>query len=482
MEIEYLREMRQNYLMISVEGMQDQGYEARMMIGNTIEGLLKFRIKKTDNHSRFCYEITSKQPLSRMLETKSINAVQIRRLLLGIARTLTKMEDYLLTEEQILLDPDYIYVNPDEYQPFLCLIPGKKGNFPDEFSLFLQFLLGKVDHQDKEAVVLTYGLYRESLKENYGLDNLLRWLMKENCPDIDSISESEECETITKEKIESWREDESERPEPIFQAGGKKPWYYYTAPGGIMLALSVGAFVFGGASVFMRYGLWLMAAGFGLSAAGMIIYAGWNLGLPWVHLFHESSSQNHTSCASTYYNHISYNQTSSEETWEDQLNSVNSVKSYTPQSVQNTGKTLKTAVRPDQRQSVFEKFQEEDSPEFSARPVFDTDKTETVPLWEPKEAKAGRSLVSEDGVGRIPVVYYPFIIGRLEGFCDYVISRDTVSRLHLRIDETKDGYQITDLNSDNGTYINGRCLNANETAAVQPGDEVGIADLKFHFK
>ena len=62
MEIEYLREMRQNYLMISVEGMQDQGYEARMMIGNTIEGLLKFRIKKTDNHSRFCYEITSKQP------------------------------------------------------------------------------------------------------------------------------------------------------------------------------------------------------------------------------------------------------------------------------------------------------------------------------------------------------------------------------------------------------------------------------------
>lgn len=51
MEIEYLREMRQNYLMISVEGMQDQGYEARMMIGNTIEGLLKFRIKKTDNHS-----------------------------------------------------------------------------------------------------------------------------------------------------------------------------------------------------------------------------------------------------------------------------------------------------------------------------------------------------------------------------------------------------------------------------------------------
>lgn len=28
-------------------------------------------------------------------------------------------------------------------------------------------------------MVLIYGLYRESLKENYGLDNLLRWLMRD---------------------------------------------------------------------------------------------------------------------------------------------------------------------------------------------------------------------------------------------------------------------------------------------------------------
>lgn len=123
MEVEYSREMRQNYLIIAVEGAGEPGFEARMMIGNTIEGLLKFRIKKTDNRSRFCYEITSKQPLSRLLETKTVSAAQIRGLLLGIARTLTRMEDYLLTEDQILFSPEYIYVDPEEYEPFLCLIP-----------------------------------------------------------------------------------------------------------------------------------------------------------------------------------------------------------------------------------------------------------------------------------------------------------------------------------------------------------------------
>ena len=115
--------------MITMEEAGEPGYEARMMIGNTIEGLLKFRIKKTDGASRYCYEITSKQPLSRLLETRTINAVRIQTLLLGIAGTLTRMEDYLLTEEQILLDPDQIYVNPETYDPFLCLIPGKKETF-----------------------------------------------------------------------------------------------------------------------------------------------------------------------------------------------------------------------------------------------------------------------------------------------------------------------------------------------------------------
>lgn len=479
MEVEYLREMRQNYLMVGVEDMQDQGYEARMMIGNTIEGLLKFRIKKTDNHTRFCYEITSKQPLSRLLESKSINAVQIRRLLLGIARTLTKMEDYLLTEEQILLDPDYIYVSPDEYQPFLCLIPGKKGNFPDEFSLFLQFLLGKVDHQDKEAVVLTYGLYRESLKENYGLDNLLRWLMKEGCPDVGSTGETEECETITPEKIESWREEESDSPKPLTQTMEKKPWYYYMAPAGILLLLSAGVFVFKGSYMFMRYGIWPAVAGMVLAAAGIAVCVKRNCDWPMIHLFQDSSSQSHTSCASTCYNHTSYNQTSySDETSKNQLNSI---KSYIPQPFQKKGETLKTAVPSGQWQAVFERYQEEEPREDFLSPNPGGGKNRTVQLWDQGERKSVRSLVSEDG-GQIPVSYFPFIIGRQEGFCDYVISKDTVSYLHLRIDETEDGYQITDLNSDNGTYVNERCLNANETVEVQPGDEVSIADLKFQFK
>ena len=54
-----------------------------------------------------------------------------------------------------------------------------KRDFPEAFSRFLEYLLGSVDHQDKESVVLAYGLYQETRKENYGLEDIKRLLQQE---------------------------------------------------------------------------------------------------------------------------------------------------------------------------------------------------------------------------------------------------------------------------------------------------------------
>lgn len=467
MEVEYSREMRQNYLIIAVEGAGEPGFEARMMIGNTIEGLLKFRIKKTDNRSRFCYEITSKQPLSRLLETKTVSAAQIRGLLLGIARTLTRMEDYLLTEDQILFSPEYIYVDPEEYEPFLCLIPGRHGNFPQEFSRFLQYLLGKADHEDKEAVVLVYGLYRESLKENYGLDNLLRWLMKENYPKMGSSGKQENCETIDEETTKSWETGMPAASERERSCGSRPGIGRYLAPGAGMLLLAAASWLLLGRQGFQVYGIWLSLAGVLLSAGGTVL---------WMKSSHDQSSHQQISHPQTQNNKLSCNQTSFSEHSANQTNGMNSA-NFPPQ-LMNSGETPRDTAMPGQWQMVFE----ENPKETSGQPEEPCiSEMRTALLWSGEEEKETRSLVSEDGIC-IPLSYYPFIIGKQEGLCDYIITKSTVSRLHLRVDETEDGYQITDLNSTNGTFVNGRCLSANETVAVQPGDEISIADLKFRLK
>ena len=82
----------------------------------------------------------------------------------------------------------------------------------------------------------------------------------------------------------------------------------------------------------------------------------------------------------------------------------------------------------------------------------------------------------------IPISYYPFLIGKQENLADFILKRDTISRLHARIDRKENAYWLTDLNSTNGTSVNGRVLEANESVELEPGDQVALADLRFSFQ
>ena len=115
MEITYKRELKHNYLIITPEEAFYDSYEIRMLASNCIEGLLKFHVKQVDNRKSYYYEITSRQPLTRILEYQSLGAEHLRCLITGIVRTLERMETYLLQEGQILLEPEYIYVEPEYF-------------------------------------------------------------------------------------------------------------------------------------------------------------------------------------------------------------------------------------------------------------------------------------------------------------------------------------------------------------------------------
>jgi len=64
------------------------------------------------------------------------------------------------------------------------------------------------------------------------------------------------------------------------------------------------------------------------------------------------------------------------------------------------------------------------------------------------------------------------IIGRTEE-CDYLVDDRQVSREHARIKKTKNGYTIEDLNSKNGTYLNGTLIKSSEI--LQDGDVIQVA-------
>lgn len=57
--------------------------------------------------------------------------------------------------------------------------------------------------------------------------------------------------------------------------------------------------------------------------------------------------------------------------------------------------------------------------------------------------------------GDIEIPYVPFLIGKHREMNDFILDYPTVSRLHLRIDQKEDVYIFTDMNSTNGTMVNG---------------------------
>lgn len=173
MKVSFRREMRHNYMIIEPEELLCQNYECQMLEQNKVSGLLRFQIRLTDGNRLYYYEISSRQPLDRLLEGKSLSYGEIKSLVTGIAGVLDQMERYLLQESSILLTPEYIYVEPESFRVWLCLVPGLGCNFPEAYGKLLEYILGKVDHQDKEGVVLAYGIYQATRKENYGMDDIL---------------------------------------------------------------------------------------------------------------------------------------------------------------------------------------------------------------------------------------------------------------------------------------------------------------------
>src|SRR5580658_9376203 len=62
---------------------------------------------------------------------------------------------------------------------------------------------------------------------------------------------------------------------------------------------------------------------------------------------------------------------------------------------------------------------------------------------------------------------------------DVVVDDTTVSRRHATITRKADGFELADLGSTNGTFINGRRLT--EPVALKSGDQIKFGSVRFAF-
>ncbi len=75
-----------------------------------------------------------------------------------------------------------------------------------------------------------------------------------------------------------------------------------------------------------------------------------------------------------------------------------------------------------------------------------------------------------------------FIIGRNKDIVNYCEDSKEISRVHLEIIRDTHGYLIRDLDSKNGSFLNGIRLYANKLYLIKEGDKITLAKTEFSVK
>jgi hypothetical protein len=109
-----------------------------------------------------------------------------------------------------------------------------------------------------------------------------------------------------------------------------------------------------------------------------------------------------------------------------------------------------------------------------------------VPVPEHAQSQALRLTIINSGRSLSLTAARPLLVGRQDPargvYPDVDLSTDGgydagVSRRHARLWQQSDGYVLEDLQSANGTFINGQRLTANLPTKVRSGDEIGFGTL-----
>lgn len=167
----------------------DNTYQLRMIWENSIPGLLKCSVHKIDGDMKLYYEISSKQNLYVLFENRDLNLELFQAIMMGFVRVIEALKEFLLESDHLLVDPNYIYINLESKRLYFCYFPVYKKDISKAFHEFAEYLLTKIDHTDKQAVVLGYEIYKQTMDMNFNLVNVMENLYSKTYDKNEPISD-----------------------------------------------------------------------------------------------------------------------------------------------------------------------------------------------------------------------------------------------------------------------------------------------------
>ena len=207
MKVSYKRDITKSFMCITCED-EWSSFEKELLVRSKIRGLLGVCVTSENDEAVCWYDITGKQDLNGILENKYIEKEMFLQLLICLCDVLEQMESYLLSVDALKLGPEYIFWDYKKQAYEFCYNPAK-NQIADEFQCLMEFLLTKINHNDKEVVKIAYQVYDESIKAGYSILSVREKLLTEESGKENGGTESIEKEPDINNRFEYEKEDKT---------------------------------------------------------------------------------------------------------------------------------------------------------------------------------------------------------------------------------------------------------------------------------
>ena len=474
MQTQFVREGMNHYFVIDKVKYRGGDYEENLFRNQNIPFFMPCEIRQINGQASVYYRLTFRTSLEQALGNISFTPEKLNNIMRSIVGALEVCEDYLLLPDNIMWDTDKVFIDINTGMLKFVYYRTKQD---EHHSLreFVMEILQQLDGRNEKGAVRLLQFYNILTEPECSIDKLKKFV--DNRPDEkpDDLYEKEYYEEYNDKSgdgyhdINSWDMENAniEQSNEMERNGDKH----------------------------IRKDTIVIKVIKGMMAAVSIIDIALLAGLIFNILTYEKTGFLFIGMAVLIILVIAYMHFEPEETPDEimeQYKKDNDIKRYgekisEDKQPENTD-TMDSygfgqgSDRSDLYMHRTEYRDEANAPDINGETVLlvDTDKEK---LQLVKEDSPGRLCLEPMEKGKYESVHIgknSVVIGSMTGSCNYLLSARGVSRLHAKVVYKDDGMYILDMNSTNGTYLNGELIQAGKEYKLEEGDMISIAAVQFY--
>ncbi|MBQ1801772.1 MAG: FHA domain-containing protein [Lachnobacterium sp.] len=147
-----------------------------LLLNKKIAKILPCQKNYNDGIAEYWYDITGMQSFDKYCKIQKVDIKLYKELVQKILRQVDILEKNLINIDAFVLNPKYIYV--DDKEIFFTIYPPKQTSFLQEFRMLIENFMNNISHEDKEIVDFIYGLYEKIGKDENCFRQIQKYVME----------------------------------------------------------------------------------------------------------------------------------------------------------------------------------------------------------------------------------------------------------------------------------------------------------------